>query len=1146
MDQSDDLPLLDRLAEEFLERCRHGDAPTVDEFAERHPELEEELRGLLPTLRFLEEFKPRDEDGSQPPVREEPESATEARRQIGDYRILEEVGRGGMGVVYEAEQLSLGRRVALKVLPMRSSTDSVAIERFQREARAAARLQHPNIVPIIDVGSDGDVNYYAMQFVRGRSLDEVLEDVRKLRGEGAPPATSALAWPRGGSERIDPSTVAGRHYWRSVARIGEQACRALTYAHENGVIHRDIKPSNLLLDEQGTIWVTDFGLAKTGEDDLTLTGDFVGTLRFMSPERFKGQCDARADVFGIGATLYELLVLEPAFHSPDRLHLIQRISKEDPRSPRAVDPSVPVDLETIVLKSLEKDPRRRYQSAAELGDDLTLFLAHQPIRARRTSALGRAVRWVARNRALAIAAACLITILTLVAISATVVAVRMRTLAEEAQRAHAAVERELYRSQIQNATDAVDDGRLQLARQLLFATPSRLRGFEWRHLASRLDPSVGSPLPQHLRVAELQFSADGRTALVNVAAPEQDGHGPGYRVVDTSTWHTLFEVPPLTNPLYVALASDGATVVAAGTELGVWSVAQGRALYRLPIRCRFCLDLDPHGHLVAGPSRLELRAQLDGQAVAAVDEPAWWAAFDRARDRVVVAFERRIALFAAATLDELPGGQELPEAGYLLEGALSSDGSRLAIMSAIGKLFVFDVGNDGLRNRRSLSGYLGSPTAVTFSTDGRFVILGTTLGRGSVWDLETGRLAQRFAGHTAPVRSLAVDPRSGVLVSCDTQGGHRGWSFEAASLEVLHGHHSFVYPVSFSRDGACLVSGGWDGFRGEPGSLRWWDARSGDAITSRLPAGQFVLDATYIDDTRVVAAVQGTQRPEGAIVFDALSGAPLRRFDAHGIDNIVRVVAHPDGERIVTVGSYERAYLWRADTGAIEHEWTVAAEGSNTGAAAFSPDGRWLALARKGRDIAIVEVASGTVAHQWTAHQGAITGLSFAADGATLYSSSADATVGVWDIDGKPIRRLIGHGIDVLCVAVSPDGTRIASGGRAGNVLLWDAATHDLVARLSGHRDYVYALAWSPQGDRLASTSGDGTVRLWTTQTLAERVRERGTRARIAEKIEPQLRAELTAGKKPDLIDRRWQADAGRPAREKEVARQILMQLADG
>jgi tetratricopeptide (TPR) repeat protein/serine/threonine protein kinase len=421
---SDPDPLLP-LAEEFAERYRQGERPTLTEYADRHPALAERIRRLFPTLVVIEEF------GS---VAGEPTgpfgmASGSAPPQLGEYRLLREVGRGGMGIVYEAVQESLGRHVALKVLTSPGLLSPTQLQRFEREAKAAARLHHTNIVPVYGVGEADGVHYYAMQFIHGRSADIVLRELRQLRqialgGPADEPTTTVT--PSADSEHepdapakedgdfslarqsyLPPSSgiseLSGRsdaEYFRSVARVGVQAAEALAHAHTQGVLHRDIKPANLLIDPQGTVWVTDFGLAKVeGSDDLTREGEVPGTLRYMAPERFAGQADARSDIYSLGLTLYELLTLRPAFTVGDRAALVEQILHAEPARPRALASHVPRDLEAIILKALAKEPVERYQTAQELADDLRRFLEDLPVHARRSTVLQRLRKWTRRHRA---------------------------------------------------------------------------------------------------------------------------------------------------------------------------------------------------------------------------------------------------------------------------------------------------------------------------------------------------------------------------------------------------------------------------------------------------------------------------------------------------------------------------------------------------------------------------------------------------------------------------------------------------------------------------------------------------------------------------------------------------------------------------
>jgi serine/threonine protein kinase/predicted Zn-dependent protease len=447
--------LFNEVAHEFAERYRRGERPSLTEYAQRYPELAAEIRDLFPALMIVEEFGSAGGPGPHPG----PAAGGEPPRELGEYRILREVGRGGMGVVYEAVQEPLGRHVALKLLPYNALASSERLERFRREARAAARLHHTHIVPVFSVGEHAGVHYYAMQFIRGQGLDEVLKEVRRLRGrhtspssattvslplvaasvaeglvtgrfpepvggapaqpspEGAVQHTVAAAAPPGGEgpgegtgdtvrapspAQSSIATRPGTAYYRSVAQVGAQVAEALDYAHRQGILHRDIKPSNLLLDTAGQVWITDFGLAKAEDsDDLTHTGDVVGTLRYLAPERLHGQADARSDVYGLGITLYELLAQRPAFEDTNRARLIERVTHDEPPRPRRADPHVPRDLETIVLKAMAKEPAARYATAAALAEDLRRFLADRPIRARRSSVVEKLWRLCRRNPAVA-------------------------------------------------------------------------------------------------------------------------------------------------------------------------------------------------------------------------------------------------------------------------------------------------------------------------------------------------------------------------------------------------------------------------------------------------------------------------------------------------------------------------------------------------------------------------------------------------------------------------------------------------------------------------------------------------------------------------------------------------------------------------
>lgn len=530
----DELDLVDELAEEFAERIRNGEQPAVSEYTERHPELSGEIRTSFRAIAAIERSKQaRDSDDSGRST-----LAAMKIKQLGDFRIIREIGRGGMGLVFEAEQESLQRRVAIKVLPTRSLFGEEQQKRFRREARTAGNLHHTNIVPVFGVGEADGFHYYVMQLIAGVGLDEVLRQARanedqptqnwtelsdEKRNAGSPGSShidypgdrrsaslalcandsvigpladrvadsshsSELSTPEVSGElasavaaalflgvpvhavplitesgsgaslsapvpfsdsnslnsphskkvngttsndvdtTIDESRVSPRsaidlrdqaRSWRSIAEVGIQACSALQYAHEHGTLHRDIKPANLLMEPSGTVWVADFGLAKVmdfDQDHHSVSGQLVGTPRYMSPEQLDGKASTRSDLYSLGLTLYELLTLQPAFEETERSRLFQQILAGSFPRPRAINSYIPRDFETVVMKATALEPRDRYQSAEEMGDDLQALLDDRPIKARRASTAERLVRWSRRNPTTAALSSAVITLLIIVAI----------------------------------------------------------------------------------------------------------------------------------------------------------------------------------------------------------------------------------------------------------------------------------------------------------------------------------------------------------------------------------------------------------------------------------------------------------------------------------------------------------------------------------------------------------------------------------------------------------------------------------------------------------------------------------------------------------------------------------------------------------
>jgi serine/threonine protein kinase/tetratricopeptide (TPR) repeat protein len=445
----------ERIADQFLDDCRRGDDPEIEAIADEHPELSDEIKDVLPTALLMEQFK-RQKNFGRVEADRGVKFGSSYLRKLGDYRLIREIGRGGMGIVYEAEQESLKRRVAVKVLRPSLTMDEKTAARFEREAQAAAGLHHTNIVPVFGVGQQDDIRYYVMQLIEGKTLDTITKETAASKeqaessnqqeqspstisnvrvSQSQTPASSMLL---DGPQAVSSDSSVAQHHslsdsratqsgstelsvtqsqgavsetkttrapndWRWMASVGIEVCDAMDHAHHHGILHRDIKPGNILVDDDGGVWITDFGLAKPADAaDITASGDAVGTLRYMAPEQLDGISSVQTDLYSLGITLYELATGAPAYVHKDRAQLLQMIVKQEPVRPRKLVPDIPRDFETIILKSISREPSRRYQTASEFEDDLHRFLEYRPIRARRAGAVERMWRWCRRNPAVAI------------------------------------------------------------------------------------------------------------------------------------------------------------------------------------------------------------------------------------------------------------------------------------------------------------------------------------------------------------------------------------------------------------------------------------------------------------------------------------------------------------------------------------------------------------------------------------------------------------------------------------------------------------------------------------------------------------------------------------------------------------------------
>jgi WD40 repeat protein len=1119
---------VEELAEEFRARLRRGESPDLTEYITRYPELAEQIRDLFPALVGIEQPKPARGDVTGSFAGHEVVADALSLERLGDYRILRVIGRGGMGIVYEAEQVSLGRHVALKVLPSHALLDPRHLARFQREARAAGRLHHSNIVPVYGVGQENGLHYYVMQYIRGHGLDQVLTEVARLRPptSGAAPVAAAAA-PAGpvaqalltgalgqpvrdpfetsegslpplseerptdpAADRPPPAAPtpatrsgAGRPYWQSVARIGLQVAEALAYANSQGILHRDIKPSNLLLDLKGTVWVTDFGLAKAASDEnVTHTGDIVGTLRYMAPERFNGPGDARSDLYALGLTLYEMLALRPAFEETDRSRLLQQVLHEEPTPPRKLNPAVPRDLETIVLKAIAREPAHRYQTAAGLADDLRRFLEDKPIQARRVSAPEALWRWCRRNRALAALTATVAGLLVAVAVGATVAAVYYLRVADREERLRNQAEQTAQREQ-QLKTEAEDarshaeasaaESRQRLVQQYvdkgieLVDAGDAFTALPWLVEALRLDPACAevhrTRLAAVLRQCPALVQVLRHPGAISTAAYSPDG-----RLVATAGFEGTAQVweadtgRRVSGPLRqegsvsaLAFSPDGRRLVTGGGdwfggrgkgEVRVWDVATGRLLAGPPAHERgvSAVAFSPDG-------RRLLTSGWDGKA------RVWDADTGR------------------------PVGPLLKHPAGVKRATFSPDGQRVVTAGWDGVTRVWDP----VTGRRLLAVHVtrlgpvsGPMFDAAFSPDGRWVATAGGDRDARIWSATTGESRGQPMSLNESVIALAFSPDGRSLATAGYEGTARVW--DAASGEHRTPplrHAGWVTAVAFSPDSRCLLTGSWDG------TARLWDAATGEPLSPPLKHSSYVWAASF--------------SPDGRHVLTASQDGVARLWDVvpreRGLSRAGRLPAvsafSPQGDRALSAEAVPR--VW---------DLTTATPRAPLRGLRGRPEDAW--FSRDGRRVL-------TAVHRSTNAAGVVKGVrDRMAQGAVLSALGGALTrwgeteFRVWDAEtGRPLGQLRQVNLPYHA-EFSSDGGRVVvvtglfPGVPGGwEVRVWDVATGQPVAGPLPHPNLVRHAAFSPDGRRLVTAGMDGVARLWdvaTGQEIAPGIRQPG------------------------------------------------------
>jgi WD40 repeat protein len=1092
---------VDRVIAEYLEAERAGQAPDREEWLRRHAEVADELRSFLADrecfARLAEPLVAAAPTTPPPPV-SPPEAPTLAPgellppapgtrlRYFGDYELLEEIARGGMGVVYKARQVSLNRVVALKMILAGELASEQDVRRFQAEAEAAANLDHPNIVPIYEVGEHEGQHYFSMKLIEGTSL-----------------------------------AAAPREHQRRAAQLVATVGRAVHYAHQRGILHRDLKPGNILVDAKGEPHVTDFGLAKRVADGgqepqghLTRTGAVLGTPSYMAPEQARGekQLSTAVDVYALGAILYELLTGRPPFQADTPLDVILQVLEREPQRPGRLTAGLDRDLETVCLKCLEKEPGRRYGSAEALAEDLGRWLDGQPIQARPVSRLERTVKWVRRRPALAavLAALAVATVGTMISLAALLGVARraerealdaadrenrLKLDAVEAQReavraarlettARRKAESLLYFNRVALAHQYWLASNVGRAEAILDETPAAERDWEWRYLKRLCHPELRS-FP-----GAGGFSPDGRwvylidgTALRRMAT---EGGGPAQTLLRAK------EVRGLKDPQRdsgaglelqaFCLSPDGKRVaVTVGyTNVVVADAETGRVrrLFTVPTAKDFCAATGCAFH----PDGKRLAVASGTSSVRGGLEPLELTVYDLTDGR---------------TLLRLPG------AG--LDAAFSRDGRRLA-----GLVFYKGLLGSGPYWLRVWDVATGKPLwtaapgahehddhpSVEFSADGRWVTSLRT-DRVKLWDAASGKEVRTFTWPKVRLTASALSPDGRTLAAGADNGSVRLWD-RASGREgfTYRGHEGAVGSLTFHPDGNRLLSSGadgtrlWDVTQGQEGHLlarpasgtylvqvsddqRWLatmrhsllppsvvielrDLRSSRPARQLkrvpIPTGWQMGVLAFSRDGRLVAA-EAEQKTIG--VWDTASGRPVAHLKGKQ-DRIEALAFHPDGRRLASADSRGAVRLWELPSG---RELAVhRPQGSFAKALCWSPDGKHLAV--------------GGMAPEGDLRQ---------AGGVQLWSADSLQTVRTFRDGNGPAHRL-----PVPTVAFSPDGSKLLSGSWDATVKIWDTASGAALARLRGHTGYVWAVAFSPDGRRLATTSNDETLKLWDVATGQE------------------------------------------------------------
>ena len=1134
-----DDPVVAELVLRYQAALEAGEEPQRDELLRQFPELADELNRCLDGLEFLHAAGDDLADFAR-------ENATtpDTPMRLGEFHLIRELGRGGMGVVYEADQLSLGRRMAVKVLPFAALFDRRQMMRFKNEARAAAMLKHPHIVNVHSVGVDRGVHFFAMELIDGQSLGEVIESLRREQNhhasqdatvnvdrddESRTEASSHSAKnDEDGNERdgrIDEQGVClsprapftadthrfaalstARHFERAefyqqIARLGIQAASALEYAHQAGIVHRDIKPSNLMVDREGHLWVTDFGLAATQQQsDLTLSGDLLGTLRYMSPEQAAGRnqaVDFRTDIYSLGATLYELITLRPAFPEQDRAKLLPQVEGQDPPRLRTLDNSIPRDLENIVLKAMSKDGADRYSSAQRLADDLQLFVDHKPVLARRVHRGQHALSWMRRNPLVANLSGTLVLVLLVFAVAGPLVAWRQVNLARSLRESDQRLRRQNYDAHMTAAYVALNESNAERVDELLRAhypadgSSEDLRGWEWYFLWKQSRRTLHAPkILSDVSVSNVTYSPDGRFVA------ETSWYG-RVRLFDAELLKPQWTTRHSFRTSHMKFSPDGhllATASFDGTVI-LWDAAAGVPLHNWEPSQRgvATLTFSPDGRfLVLG---FDAHRQSGEYLVSAANDIELWRIVREKQDakRNAVHVER------LKTLDGC--------IGPVTSVSFSCDGAMIAAACNDARIRIWDV--DSVDSLANLQGHPGTTGFVLFSPTDHQLILSCGSAHEStvhnrearVWNATTGKRLDMLAGHAGNARVAAFSPDGLMLAIGSDDGRISIWEIVNSSEKLsfrlsdeIHAHSASIYGLSFrGGDEQSLVSCSADN------SIRFWKPRS--ALERKFIAAHdtAVVDVDFDNDIQLLA----TSGPDArARLWDLTTGEELAEFKA-SVPDVLSVDFAPDGASLALAGG---RYYPEIDAGELSVWDTISRAKVRTlyngsslvWSARFSPDGRLIAAGLDGRDAGLIvwDARTGKRKQQIEMRPSpSIRRLAWSPDGkriATCTMGGESQPVQLWDWESATSETLFTNPdhLTFAGLAYSPDGSRIAVGAQDGTIGVWTSpfikCSNTPPMELSGHTGFIWYLDFSPDSRRLVSVGADQTARIWNVNTGTE------------------------------------------------------------